>query len=75
MWKCTRRKWLMAAGAGIAAGAWSGARAGEGDLTDDMVEIPAGPFLMGTTAGQAVELANKRCWPLLQARQHKVRTR
>jgi len=59
MRKCTRRSWLIGAGAGIAAGAWSGAGAGESGLTDEMVEIPAGAFLMGTSAEQAAELARK----------------
>ncbi len=59
MWRCTRRGWLITAGAGIAAGALGGVRAHATEPADDMIEIPAGAFLMGTTKKQAGRLAAK----------------
>jgi len=62
MCKCTRREWLAGTAGGIAAwavgltsaGAWA-----EGG-SSEMIVIPAGPFLKGTTAEQAEALAHAR---------------
>jgi iron(II)-dependent oxidoreductase len=59
MSRYTRRGWLITAGAGIAAGALGGTGADAAEPADDMVEIPEGPFLMGTSPDQAAELAAK----------------
>jgi len=54
----TRRQWLLTAGAGAAT--WTAGPAWVGAVEDEgMVSIPAGPFLMGTTEGEAARLARE----------------
>jgi len=54
----SRREWMIAAGAGIAVASSPIAAVETKDAsTHDMILVPAGPFLMGTTEAQARALA------------------
>ena len=56
----SRREWITTTGAGVAAGALSVTCNDEARAEDaDMILIPAGKFLMGTTEEQAEQLARK----------------
>jgi len=54
----SRREWMIAAGAGFAAARAASAKP-EDKTADEMILIPAGRFLMGTTKDQAQELAKR----------------
>ena len=56
----SRRQWMIAAGAGLAAASTPIASGQSKDASaDEMILVPAGPFLMGTTEAQARDLAKQ----------------